>query len=114
VFLPQSILFPNTGNVLRERGLARVGFAVIFLHDFPEEMARIQFPLVLKSFVRVQPPLQWKGGMLCELCKMKGSPSSCGNYRDVMLADDAGKAVGKLIRQRLLPHAVALSVNTQF
>ena len=33
---------------------------------------------------------------------------------NILLADDAGKAVGKLIRQRLLPHAVAISVNTQF
>ena len=34
---------------------------------FPDEMSRLQFPLVLKSFVRVQPPLQWKGGMLAGL-----------------------------------------------
>jgi hypothetical protein len=82
--------------------------------EFPEEMAHIQFPLILKSFVRVQPPLQWKGGMLCELFKNKGTPSVCGNYRDILLADDAGKSVAKLIRKRLLPHAVALSVSTQF
>ena len=82
--------------------------------EFPNEMSRIQFSLVLKSFVRVQPPLQWKGGMLCELFKMKGSPSVCGNYRDVLLADDSGKAVGRLIRSRLLPGAMALSVSTQF
>ena len=82
--------------------------------EFPDEVAQLQFPLVIKSFVRVQPPLQWKGGMLSELFKMKGSPSSCGNYRDILLADDAGKSVFKLIRQRLLPYAVALSMNTQF
>ena len=77
-------------------------------------MSHLQFPLVLKSFVRVQPPLQWKGGTLFALFKAKGSPSSCCNYRDILLGDDSGKAIGKLIRSRLLPAASALSVSTQF
>jgi len=81
---------------------------------FPDIMARLQFPMVVKTYVRIQPPLQWKGGMLCELFKNKGSPSVCGNYRDILLADDSAKAVSKLIRQRLLPLAAKLVKRTQF
>lgn len=77
-------------------------------------MAKCCFPLMLKTFVRIQPPLQWKGGNLVELFKSKGSPSCCKNYRDILLADDSGKAIGKLVRKRLLPVAVGLSHDSQF
>ena len=60
-------------------------------------------------YARIQPPLQWTGGMLTELFKNKGSPSVCFNYRDILLSDDGGKFVCKLIRRRLLPFAVSLS-----
>ena len=66
--------------------------------SFPELMAAIEYPLVVKTYTRIQPPLQWKGGMLCELFKGKGSPSLCSNYRDILLADDSGKAAGRLLR----------------
>jgi len=82
--------------------------------QFPDIMSRLQYPLVVKTFVRIQPPLQWKGGMLCELFKNKGSTSMCGNYRDILLADDSGKGVMKLIRKRLLPLAASLTKQTQF
>ena len=38
--------------------------------------------------MRIQPPLQWKGGVLCELFKGKGDPSAHGCYRDILLAND--------------------------
>jgi hypothetical protein len=81
---------------------------------FSKHLAVYYFPLYVKTFVRVQPPLQWKGGLLAELFKGKGSPSMRGNYRDVLLADDSGKAVGKLIRRRFLPFAVSLSHASQY
>jgi len=52
--------------------------------------------------------------MLSEIFKNKGDPSSCNNYRDVLLSDVSSKVVGRFIRSRLLPFAVALSVDTQF
>ncbi len=33
---------------------------------FPVAMAKFFFPLYVKSYVRIQPPLQWQGGHLCE------------------------------------------------
>ena len=81
---------------------------------FPNEMSRLQFPLIVKSFVRIQPPLQWKGGMLHELFKGKGASSIRKNYRDILLSNDGGKFALKLIRRQLLPIAIALSLDTQY
>ena len=81
---------------------------------FSRVMSELYFPLILKSYVRVQPPLQWKGGMLCELFKNKGSPSQCGNYRDILLADDGGKGAIKLIRPRFLSLALNIAHQSQY
>jgi hypothetical protein len=64
--------------------------------------------------VRIQPPLQWKGGVLVELFKGKGSPSLCGNYRDILLADDQGKGISRIIRKRFMKLAMNLSHDTQY
>jgi hypothetical protein len=52
--------------------------------------------------------------MLQELFKGKGSSSICSNFRDVMLASVDGKNVAKYIRNKLLPRAHNISLNTQF
>jgi len=51
--------------------------------------------------------------MLVELLK-KGSSSLVSNYRDVLLADDNGKAAAKLIRGRLFDIALEFSDPTQY
>ena len=79
---------------------------------FYEPIAMTMYPLVLKSFVRIQPPLQWKGGMLCEIFKGKGNSCDRGGYRDTLLSNDSGKAVAKYIRFHLLPCASCLVLST--
>jgi len=49
---------------------------------------------------RLRPPLQWKGGMICELYK-KGESSILQNY-----ADDSGKSAGKLVRTNFMQIAL--------
>jgi len=71
-------------------------------------------PLRLKLVLRIDPPLQWRGGMVSELFKNKGCSSVCNNYRDIMLADVSGKNLSKLLRYRLLPAARKYVVTTQF
>ena len=84
------------------------------LATFALELMHVYYPLVLKTFMRVQPPIQWKGGMLQELFKGKGSPHSRANFRDVMLASVDGKNVAKYVRNNLLPRAKHISLSTQF
>ena len=64
------------------------------LSRFSLDLMQIYYPLILKTFIRIQPPIQWKGGMLQELFKGKGSSSICSNFRDVMLACVDGKKCG--------------------
>ena len=52
--------------------------------------------------------------MLQELFKGKGSSSVCSNFRDVMLACADGENVAKYVRNRLLPRAHNISLNSQF
>ena len=81
---------------------------------FSSCMAVYYYPLYTKSYIRIQPPLQSKGGLLVELFKMKGSSAVRGNYRDILLSDDGGKSFVKPIRYRFLPHAIALSYDSQY
>eukprot|EP00973_Karenia_brevis_P083367 11563243-Karenia_brevis.AAC.1 len=56
-------------------------------------LAWIYWPLYTKVCLQMRPPIQWRGGMLCELFKNKGTASSCSNYRDVTIADDGAKTL---------------------
>ena len=52
--------------------------------------------------------------MLQEFFKGKGSSSVCSNFRDVMLACVDGRNVAKYMRNKLLPRAHSISLDTQF
>ena len=82
------------------------------LSAFSFDFMRIYYPLILKTYVRIQPPIQCKGGMLPELFKGKESSSVGSNFRDVMLACVDGKNVAKYGRNTLLPRAHNVSLNT--
>ena len=77
-------------------------------------LAALYYPLILKTWARIEPPLQWKGGILCELFKNKGLSTDVSNYRDIMLGDISGKFITKYIRKSLLPFALQYSRTTQF
>ena len=52
--------------------------------------------------------------MICDLFRNKGSPALISSYRDILLADDDGKGVQRLLRKSLVPLAHKLCVGTQF
>ena len=52
--------------------------------------------------------------MICDLFKNKGSPALIRSYRDILLMDDDGKGVQRLVRKRLFPIANAICVDSQF
>ena len=54
-------------------------------------MAEVIQSCRVKSVMSLQPPIQFRGGMLCELFKQKGCSSLCINYRDIMLAMSTGR-----------------------
>ena len=80
---------------------------------FPYHLAVVFYPLVVKTFIRIHPALQWKGGVICDLFKNRGSPALIASYRDILLMDDDGKGVQRLVRKRWLPLANLICVDTQ-
>jgi len=71
-------------------------------------------PLNIKSYVRMSPPIQWKGGQVVALFKNKGKRSVPGNYRDIMLGNDIGKSLITFTREYIAPIITFMSLETQF
>ena len=67
------------------------------------ELARVFYPVLLKTFCFLSEPLIWKGGELIKLYKGKGSRSSCSNFRAILLSSSVGKAVHSLVRNKASP-----------
>ncbi len=99
-------------NPSKARGESRVGGAL--LARFPKILSTLYYPILIKCYARLHTPLQWKGGVLTELYKNKGSSSGRSNYRDIMLGDVAGKNVASLVRNRLLPLARNMVGGSQY
>ena len=51
---------------------------------FAKLITTLTYPLVLKTYARIQPPIQYKGGMIHEVYKMKGPMHLCSSFRDVL------------------------------
>ena len=102
------------GNRTHKRNAPGENLLVPELSKRSSAYARVMFPLRLKTIVRLAPPLQWRGGMLCELFKNKGCSSDCGNYRDITLADVDGKDFSKQIRSCIVHAVRGVASETQF
>ena len=53
-------------------------------------LAQQLFPIVVKSWLHLAPPIQWRGGPLKELLKNKCVSKSLDLYRDIALTDHSG------------------------
>ena len=84
------------------------------LRTFPYMFSCLLLPVYVKSVTRLDPPLQWKGGVLVELFKNKGVSSDKNNYRDILLGDNSGKHISSVIRNNLLPAAQHHCGQNQF
>jgi len=86
----------------------------ILLKKFPKLFTSVLYPVLLKSYFYMAPPIQWKGGMLHELFKNKGSSAEKECYRDIMLGSIPGKKCFKPIRSKLIPFAASIVGLSQF
>ncbi len=67
-------LFNCYAKFIRGKATGESRLASDVFRKFPLLMARVYYPLVLKSYLRIAPPLQWKGGMICDLFKNRSCP----------------------------------------
>ena len=70
------------------------------LHIAAAQLAPPIFQLLLKLSLRLQEPLQWKGGELHHVWKRKQSVLQCNSYRAILVSSTVGKSVHSVFRQR--------------
>ena len=70
------------------------------LHFAAAQLAPPIFQLLLKLSMRLQEPLQWKGGELHHVWKKKQSALLCHSYRAILVSSTIGKSVHSVFRQR--------------
>ena len=84
------------------------------LHASSSAMAHHLWPLLLKMTVRVQEPLQYKGGKLISLFKGKGSPLECSSYRAILVSSPLGKCLHNVFRSRIVPYLQDAATPLQY
>ena len=73
------------------------------LHAAPSAASLALFPVILKCSMRLQEPLQFKGGSLYAVWKGKSAPSQCSAYRGILVSSTVGKAFHSILRTRNIP-----------
>ena len=84
------------------------------LRRFPWVFASSYHPIAVKSVCLIEAPTQFKGGMIVDLFKDKGSEAEIENYRDIMLASEPGKAIASVLRKNLNLVAENYTSGTQY
>ena len=65
----------------------------------PAISAQVLLPILWKMTMRLEEPLQYKGGILRSLWKQKGSQQDCSNSRSILLIDQIGKVLRSSTRR---------------
>ena len=79
----------------------------------PETIGALLHPLYVKSLLRVQEPLTWKGGTISELIKGLLDASKCSSYRDILVSDVSGKRLHSWVRGRVMKVFKRVARRTQ-
>ena len=77
-------------------------------------LARAIWPVVLKTTLWVDEPLQHKGGRLVVAYKNKGDRTQCHNHRGLLVSSSLGKALHNVWRARTQPFVFAGASDMQF
>ena len=69
------------------------------LKSSPSRAASVLLPILWKMTLRMEEPLQYKGGLLRDLWKQRGSQQECENSRSILLMDNCGKVLRAATRR---------------
>ena len=101
---------PSVGEI--EAGIRRIprgkamGLDMIpgeALQACPSQFALSLHPLFLKAVCGIQQPVQWRGGVLFECWKKKGSWAEVKNHRSFFISSVVGKLFHRLYRDKAQP-----------
>ncbi|CAE7282967.1 unnamed protein product [Symbiodinium sp. CCMP2592] len=70
------------------------------LRAAPSALGRAMYPLIAKSVLTVQQPIQWRGGILYAAYKGKGLASDPENHRSLYVSSLLGKTYHRLLRDQ--------------
>ena len=70
----------------------------------PCGITKAVYPLFLKATLSFRQPLQWRGGLLREAWKRKGTVQCPGNYRSLFVSSMLGKTFHKVLRAHMRHH----------
>ena len=73
------------------------------LQACPSQFALTLHPLFMKAATGLQQPLQWRGGVLYECWKKKGSWADVQNHRSLYISSVVGKLYHRLYRDKSQP-----------
>ena len=74
-----------------------------FLRNFPHELANIWMPVFMKAAMRLEEPLQWRGGFCAHFPKPGSRGFECASNRSVVLEDTVGKIYHRTPRNLVTP-----------
>ena len=116
-----SSLLPSVADVARQlriasktKAVGEDGIGGDIWATFADVLAPHLHSLFVKSLATVSTPLAWKGGMLMELWKGKGSASDLSSYRDILVQDHPAKIHGAILRPVLRSISECATRNTQW
>ena len=65
-------------------------------------VSRKCYPLILKTYLKFDEPLQWQGSLLKAIPKQSVMATDPSQWRQIALLDALGKAVHRLVREKLI------------
>jgi len=102
LFLPPLADFQRACTTAKASAASLDGIPGALLRKFGPTIASHYYPVVMKSVLRLEEPLQWKGGNYWNIWKRKAAPAKCKHHRSVMISSQVGKKYRQLLREPLV------------
>ena len=87
-------------QTMLHRAFGTDGIPAEALQAAPGAAARAFYPLLIKCALRIEEPIQFKGGSLFAVWKGKLSQKYCEAHRGILVSSVVGKAYHRLLRGR--------------
>ena len=102
-------------SVTRNKSFGEDNIPGDVLAHFPRLISQIFISLMLKSALRIEEPIQWKGGPMVEFLKGKSKLASfkTQDFRGVLVSSSIGKRWHKHLRSKLVPWVEEYALESQ-
>ena len=99
---------------MKPKAISEDGIGGEVYANWYSELAEMYGPLLFNQAIRIDVPIQAKGGFLMTLWKQKHSHLLCSAYRDVTISHTGAKGPSKALRQKAMPALHAMSFGSQY